>query len=332
MFKTYSVSDASKVSILEPDDIRKIFSLGLGGFKSAADHTKSSSTRKPGFYDKHLDANLRPMKVAYCPDVPAQLAEVANSHYEEYRDKLGPPRECEETRFSNLRNKLQGKKVVRSEAGVRLAYADTMGKAILPIVSALAFETPSWKQRYVEWTMEQKQDKAIPDGALRINLGIFPQDDTPHNCPYAKVTEKRRKILIVDDLKCYICDNPYSEKLKNVAQYFSNVVLYEFKSLKSGTLEHLTALLEQTCHDSVSWEECDKNCSHVKLDPPVTGSPTGFDAENPIIRLSARDWGKTDVRRSLGADHALVAHKDNHRASAQYMIQQVKIPVLQLLI
>ena len=335
MVKAYSVSEARKVSTLEPDDhdnIRKIFRLGLCGFEGAADHSKSSSTRKPAFYDKHLDVILRPMKVAYCPDIPAQLVEVANSRYEDHKANLGPPCESEETNFDVICSILQDDKVVRSEKGVQDCYANTVGETIVPIVSALAFETPSWKQRYVEWTTDQKQDKAIPDAGLRINLDIFSQDDTPHDCPYTKITEKRQKISIVDDLKCCICDNPYLEKLNIVARYFLNIVLYEFKSLKAGSMEHLTAVLEQTCYDSVCWQECDKHCSHVKLDPPVTGSPTGFDAENPIVRLDARDWGKTDVGRSLGTDHALVAHKDNHRVSAQYMIQQVKSSVFQLLI
>ncbi|KAF8329024.1 hypothetical protein F5887DRAFT_1185480 [Amanita rubescens] len=320
--KTYSVPDASKVSTLEPDDdddIRKIFRLGFGRREGAEDHTKSSSTRKPGVYDKHLDANLRPMKVAYCPGIPAQLAEVANSRYEEHKEKFGPPYKSKDTDFDVIRPVLQADKVVRSEKGILDGYANTMGATILPIVSALAFETPSWKQRYIEWTTEQKQDKAIPDGALRINHGIFPQDDTPHDCPYRKIAEKPsgRKSLIVDDLKCCICDNPYSEKLKNAAQYFLDIVLYEIKSLKSGTLEHLTAVLEQTCHDNVFWSECDENCSHPRICPPVSGSPTGFDAENPLVRLTASDWGETEVGRSTGTPHV------HHRVSAEHMIQQI---------
>lgn len=336
-----SDDDNDKVSTPEPDgldNIQKIFRLGLDGpYKRAVDHTKHSSTREPAFYDKHLDTDLRPTKVAYCPDIPAQLAEVAERRYEEYKGKLGMPPECEETDFDHIRNTLEGKKVVRSENGILLDYANTMGEAILPITSALAFEIPSWKQRYIEWTTEQKQDKAIPDAGLRVNLGILPPEDNSHDCLRTKITEnpsgrKRRQSPVLDDLRCRICDNPYREKLNGVAEHFRQIVLYEFKSLTSGTFEHLTALLEQTCHDDVWWKVCDEGCSHTRLNAPVTGSPTGFDAENPVIRLTARNWEKTDVGRSLGTSQALVKHRNNHGVSAKYMIQQVKSALVWLLI
>jgi len=335
------VSDDDKVSAPEPDgldNMQKIFRLGLGGpYKRAVDHTPSSSTREPGPYDKHLDTNLRPAKVAYCSDISAQLAEVAKRRYEGYKGKLGMPPECEETDFDHVRNTLESKKVVRSERAILFDYAKTMGEAILPIASALAFETPSWKPRYIEWTIDQKQTKAIPDASLRINLDIFPPEDNSHDCPCTKITEKpsgrkRRQSAVLDDLRCRICDNPYPEKLNDVAKYFPDIVLYEFKSLTSGTFQHLTALLEQTCHDDVCWKECDERCSHARLNAPVTGHPTGFDAENPVIRLTARDWRKTDVGCSLGTSRALDIHRNNHTVSAKHMIQQVKSALMHLLI
>ncbi|KAF8334386.1 hypothetical protein F5887DRAFT_1256924 [Amanita rubescens] len=328
----YIVSDDDQVSTPEPDDldnIQKIFRLGLDGpYKRAVDHSKCSSTREPGSYDRHLDINLRPTKVAYCSNISAQLAEVAKRRYEEYKGKLGMPPECEETNSNHVRNLLEGKKVVGSEDAIIDDYAKTMGEAILPIVSALAFETPSWKPRYIEWKKDHKQDMAIPDASIRINLGILPPEDSSHDCPYTKITKKpsdrkRRQSALLDGLRCYICDNPFPEKLNDVAEYFADIVLYEFKSLASGTFQHLTALLEQTCHGDFCWKGCDERCSHARLNTPVTGRPTGFDAENPVIRLTASDWGKTDVGRSLGTSRPLVIHRKNHKESAKRMIQQI---------
>lgn len=62
----------------------------------------------------------------------------------------------------------------------------------VPENTALAFETSSWRTRYLEWTSGQKKDKAIVDAALRINLSIPRPDDDLHRCPYL-LGQRRRK-------------------------------------------------------------------------------------------------------------------------------------------
>jgi len=331
-FADYFVPNAASAD-LGLDDIQKIFNLALTGYEADIDHILSTSTRKTGNYDKHLDPNLRLKEVAYCGDMEERLADVAGCHYEKYKRNLGPPPVCADTDFSKISSIFPTEKVrVASEQGIVIDYQRTMAGAMVPIVSALAFETPSWKQRYLAWTTELKQDKAIADAALRIDIRTLPRDEVPreHNCPYVSQMQipgqKRRQSIVYSDLECTLCDNlnPWIKQLKDVQRYFPNILLYEFKSLKSGSWEHLVALLAQTCDQGgFRWGECDNRCTHAVVSPPVTGSPTGFDATNPVIQLVGSNWAETDVGRSFLEDHVVNSDKMWTKDSARDMTQQV---------
>ena len=292
------------------DNVQKIFKLGIGGYKAAKDHTTSDSTRPPQSYDKHLDKALRVKKVVYCPGLNPQIGEIANRYYEKYVEKFGSLH----TRFNMdidiIRNQLKAKGAlqVRSEDGIRNNYAMIIPDITLPIVSALAFEIPApWSTHYLNWTREQKQDKAIVDAALRINLDYPSPGSAHHQCPYTSAQPKNNTAL-----NCPICDHPRRKEVKDIARYFPSITLFEFKSLRSGSYEHLIALLELTRDETFDWVECDGTCSHDAIDFRVTGGRTGFDSENPIVQLKAADWTETEIGRSLRTSEPLVNLKNKH--------------------
>ena len=300
------------------DNVQKIFKLGISGYKAAPDHTTSTSTREPRSYDKHLDKALRVKKVVYCPGLNPQMGEVANRYYLKYVEKFGPPPTRSETNPDLIRLKLQAKGgafKVRGEEGIINKYAQIIPKVTLPIVSALAFETPApWSTHYLNWTREPKQDKAIVDATLRIDLD-YPSPSV-HQCPCTSAQPDNNAAL-----NCSICDHPRRKEVKDTARYFPSVTLFEFKSLRSGSYEHLIALLELTGDEIFDWVECDGVCSSDQ----VTGARTGFDSENPIVQLECADWTETEIGRSLRTSKPHVELQNSHRVSAKRIVQQVNL-------
>ena len=305
------------------DDIQQIFKLGIGGYESADDHITFDSTRLPQFYDKHLDKALRVKKVVYCPGLNPQIGEIANRYYEKYVEKFGSPPENLSVEPDHIRAQLQaeGALKVRSEEGIVNNYAKIIPDITLPIVSALAFEIPApWSTHYLNWTREQKQDKAIADAALRIDLDYPSPGSAHHQCPYTSTQPENNAAP-----NCPICDHPRRKEVKDAARYFPSITLHEFKSLLSGSYEHLIALLELTRDETFDWVECHGTCSHDATDFRVTGGRTGFDSENPIIQLEAADWTETEIGRSLRTSKPLVKLLNKHGVSAKRIVQQVKL-------
>ena len=310
----------------DPDDVRKILKFGMPGYKAAKDHTRSRSTRAPGRYDKHLDQNLRPAKAAYCPGLNLQIGEIADRSYQKYIEKFGPPPECDATDPNHVRSilNLYGAPEVKLETGIIHHYGKVIPNIILPIVSELAFETSSWQTRYLQWTTEQPNDKAIADAVLRLDPDYPPPGSTHHHCPRASLDQGNNRLLsgetsVRDEtlmLNCPICNHPSRNEVEDVVHYFPYVTLYEFKNLRAGSYEHMIAILEITCGDNVPWEECDsQTCEHDTIDFRVTGSRTGFDAAKPIVKLEAADWTKPPA----------IQLRSIHRTSARHIFQQVRI-------
>jgi hypothetical protein len=305
------------------DNVQKVFKLGIGGYELAKDHTRDS-TRPPQYYDKHLDKALRVTKVVYCPGLNPQIGEIADRYYQKYLEKFGSSPKHFGIEPDAIRAQLlaEGALVVRSEDGILNNYAKVIPDITLPIVSALAFETPApWSTHYLDWTRDPKRDKAIVDAALRINLD-YPSPSN-HQCPYTSSQPENNAALT-----CPICDDPRRKEMKDTARYFPSITLFEFKSLRSGSYEHLIALLELTGDKTFEWVECDGTCSKSKCyatDFRVTGGRTGFDSENPIVQLEVADWTETEIGRSLRTSKPLVELQNRHRVSAKRIIQQVKL-------
>jgi hypothetical protein len=269
---------------------------------------------------------LRPTKVAYCSGLNLQIGGIAERYYQEYVKKFGPPPSCDSTDPVEIQDELNlyGAHKVRLEEGIVHHYGKIIPDITLPIVSALAFETSSWRTRYLQWSTEHPMDKAIVDAVLRVDLDFPPPGSTHHDCPYAPVEQGNRRPLLgeiavqgeMSMFNCPICDDPSRNELKDVARYLPYVTLYEFKNLLVGSYKHMIALLEITCDNNVPWEECDSQACEHTIDFRVTGSKTGFDAANPFVQLEAANWTKP-----------LVQLKNHHRTSARHILQQVKIAV-----
>ena len=255
-----------------------------------------------------------------------QIGEIADRYYKKYLEKFGSPPKHFSIEPDVIRAQLvaDGALEVRSEDGILNNYAKVIPDITLPIVSALAFEMPApWSTHYLEWTREPKRDMAIVDAALRINLDYPPPGSAHHHCPYASVLPENTAVL-----NCPICDHPRRKEVKDAARYFPSITLFEFKSLRSGSYEHIIALLELTRDKTFEWVECDGACLKSKCyatDFRVTGGRTGFDSENPIVQLEAADWTETEIGRSLRTSKPLVELQNRHRVSARRIVQQVKL-------
>lgn len=318
-FQDIVLPDADVYETDSLDNVQKIFKLGISGYKAAKDHTSSGSTREPQNYDKHLDKALRVKKVVYCPGLNPQMGEIANRYYKKYVEKFGPPPTDLSMDADLIRSQLLGKGaiIVSAEEGIISNYSQIIPNITLPIVSALAFETPApWSTHYLN-LKKPKQDKAIADAALCIGLD-YPSPSN-HQCPYTSARPENKAAL-----NCPTCDDPRRKEVEDTARYFPNITLFEFKSLRAGSYEHLIALLELTGNETFDWVECDGTCSDQSGER-VTGARTGFDSENPIVQLEGADWTETNIGRSLRTSKPLVEPQNKHRVSAKRIVQQVTL-------
>ena len=205
----FFLSDKSMDTKDDLDNIQKIFELAIKGYITAEDHTKAESICRSGYYDKHLDKDLRPQKIVYCPGLTSGLGEIADSYYKKHKAKFGAPSVCDGTDFNLIRGALlhDDHRIVKGEQEIVEDYAKKVPAHVLPIVSALAFETPSWETRYLEWTSDQN---ATIDAALRINLNI-PQPGDVGTC-MGRGTVKKRTETARLKYQLHIVGNSYHRR------------------------------------------------------------------------------------------------------------------------
>jgi hypothetical protein len=265
----------------------------------AVNHTKSTGTRPPQPFDKHLDESLRLRRIAYLPSIKDDLERVADSALQSASSTLPPIRDpFPGPRRRNANFVLAPVFKIRNERSLESIYGLTTAIFCMVVAVTLEFRYSSWTAGYLEWTKDTRSSSGVGDAFLNLN-------DTYQNTNLAPLPDPYRK----------------------VAEDFENLVVYEFKSLIAGCLKNLQAIVQQSAIPEVfPWEGCDhgKLCAATckgrngRPGPYRTGHKMGFDADSPPCE-SVRPENRV-VSDSPSYKPAAAAKRH-----ARYIIQQVNI-------
>ncbi|KAG6876354.1 hypothetical protein C0992_013259, partial [Termitomyces sp. T32_za158] len=280
--------------------LKDFFDSSMPTMVEASSHVDSSDTRKPAFFDKHLDERLVLNKVVYQPSLVDDLKRIAvdslRSYLEAYFEETlpqveddadhpfpGPKRRDNALKHSEISHCV-------NEAVVQRVYQTTTAKHCAVVAATLEFQLPSWRhdRKYLQWNIdpEKGHTQAVGDGFLQL------------------VSESGS----ISDLY---------RRAKN--NFSKGIGVWEFKSLKAGTEDVLNAILAHTRLTEFPWVRCEHGdfcqlrCGDKLRGFSKTWARTGPDADPPVCPTdSSRSQLPSQVK---GARDSLL--------KARHIIQQV---------
>ncbi|KAG6883593.1 hypothetical protein C0993_005274 [Termitomyces sp. T159_Od127] len=247
----------------------------------ASSHIDSSDTRKPAFFDKHLDERLVLNKVVYQPNLADGLQNIAvdalGSYMKRYTDQNlpeaknhpkhafpGPQRRTIALNHSEIERCV-------NEGAIQRVYSVTTAKHCSVVAATLEFQLSSWNasKRYLGWNIdpEKGHTQAVADGFLQL----LPDSST------------------ISDL--------YRRAKNNFPR---GIGIWEFKSLKAGAENVFIAILAHTLLPEFSWERCEHGsfchlrCKDKFKGPCQTWARTGPDADPPVCPVEKSEFQLTD--------------------------------------
>ncbi|KAG6843573.1 hypothetical protein H0H87_003049, partial [Tephrocybe sp. NHM501043] len=258
-------------------------------------HTKSSGTREPSYFDKHLDSRLILRKVAYLPTLAAQLEVIVDDALTAYLESNGTLPPINEGFPTKKHLKSQWRKApykqIVDEASLERIYRMTMAQDSACVAATLEFQLPVWSPAFLSWSTTDPNSvsgKAIADGFLTLNKRVI--NDFQDNATISQIPRLSREYSKVTDIN-------------------RNIGIWEFKSLTSGKLATFAAILDHANMKKFPWVSCEHgplcvlNCSQhsstrdvpdatprvwikagpnatpLIIDTSATSSPPGIDVE-----------------------------------------------------
>ncbi|KAF9461073.1 hypothetical protein BDZ94DRAFT_1264504 [Collybia nuda] len=278
-----------------PDFVDEFFTYRPKTLYKAKNHTLSNGTRTPAFFDRHLDPQLQLLQVAYLPSITTDLMNIADSALETARSVGAVPPLNDDFPTQLVRDSIPlhiAQKIV-AEQQIEAIYKKTTAKFCSRVAATLEFQLPTWEPGHLEFTRTSNKSRGIADGFLTLTK-TSRESSTP----------------------------ALSERYNSVVDTFPTLAVWEFKSLTSGTLDVMEAIVQQTVSClAFSWEGCEhgKNCivMHTGKDglSMITGNRMGLDAEPPICPSVVNTAPMTPNGPSISlSNHA--------RKSARHITQQ----------
>ena len=281
------------------NEIEALFSWNPPHLELAPDKlkAKSTATRPPAFYDKHISAKLVVRTVVLLPSLLHDLAQNVDKVLEATSNAL--PRHLEGfiTAEGQRRNVRKLSKVMRNETAVADFYHMTTATYCLTVASMLALH-PS----YQEWSTLLSWTKSAPSSRYAIMEGqlCFLEEGGGE--------DKAERDEMVNCI-----ESKYRAIFEDVRNLELSLGTWEIKNLSTGSPEVISSI-----HNlgEFNWTFCEvKNCgeTHRKMILEARKAPAGPDAQAPswsipeenIIPVEGRDEGtsiqppqKPDIRRS----------------------------------
>ncbi|RDB15898.1 hypothetical protein Hypma_003544 [Hypsizygus marmoreus] len=261
---------------------------------------RSTSTRPPGFYDRHLCDEQILKKLIHLPTLTDDLLNVV-SDYLELEDgtprKLPPRHGFTSTAYLNTLATKNPHRVC-SEEGVRSKYMMHISTPLVPIASTLALDLEDWNQHFLSFEPSAiKQKYAIADGFLKIRLD---EDEPP-------------------------LDTLWTERMSWVAESFPNVAVWEFKSLTAATSNDFEDIIRLSRQDrDFPWQKCNApNLCKNHFQPDGTETRTtfamGLDSTETICKLY-----NDQPRANTGENQQL--NMPTRKTSSLYISNIVEVP------
>lgn len=250
------------------DYIQEFFRSKPETLRKHADHTTSTSTREPAFFDRHLDPLLQLAKVVHLPSITADLMKMADDAVEAAR--LGGTLPTKRKGFPLPAHRLNAlraspvNKIICEEQIVSIYKLNT-SEFCATVAATLEFQLPTWSNGHLTYTLERDKARGIADGFLKL-------DDTT-------ITGMQ----------------PLSATHALVADKFPTIALWEFKSLTAGSVDVMEAIVQQP--KAFSWHRCElgKACvsdaKHREKNgsPKITGHKMGYDALAESLAVPVAD-------------------------------------------
>ncbi|KAG6889458.1 hypothetical protein C0995_000983 [Termitomyces sp. Mi166 len=251
------------------DSMKDFFNSSMPTMVEDSKHVPSNDTRKPAFFDRHLDERLILGKVVYQPTLAGDLKNIAVDSLESYlkaysgrnlpeaKDHPKHPFPGPQQRIIALKNSEIDHCV--NEAAVQRVYSTTTARHCSIIAATLEFQLPSWKisRQYLQWNINPQtgHTQALADGFLQL---VF-------------------KSSTISDLYRRANDN-----------FSRGIGIWEFKSLKAGAKDVFNAILAYTLLPEFPWKKCEHGnfcqlrCKNKLKDFSTTWARTGPDAD-PLV-------------------------------------------------
>ncbi|KAJ7065133.1 hypothetical protein B0H15DRAFT_973631 [Mycena belliarum] len=252
------------------DQLRRFFRYLPGTLAEGPGHTKSDSTRPPGYYDRHLSADLRLKKIKYLPTLLEDLAQIADDSLASYlatKGSLPPLSSGDDTShpFPTTHHiemtMTEALNPIVVESDLASFYDKTTSNFCRVVASTLHFQLSKWDTHFLRYSLTSSvRGNAIADGFLKFDPDLYHSEDPP---PQHVIRAVRQ-----------------------VAEKFPDLAVWEYKNLRAGNLEAMEAILDLAAEDrDFNWACCEKGelCrfAHSKSasnSEPVTGDRMGFDA------------------------------------------------------
>jgi hypothetical protein len=175
-----------------------------------------TSTREPADFDKHMDDQLILKHIIHLPSLTADLSNTVDTYLQDERgDPILLPSKAGfiGSRVMQTLDERNGQDAIK-EIEVQTRY-NSIAKSLVPIASMLAFNLSDWSTHFFRWDLSAEGVKnAIADGYFKNAADSNPPIDP-------------------GTLQGFI----------QIANFFPNAAVWEFKSLVSGTKEHLEDII-----------------------------------------------------------------------------------------
>ncbi|KAL4259369.1 hypothetical protein AB1N83_009779 [Pleurotus pulmonarius] len=251
----------------------------------AADHTTSTGTRAPAFFDMHLDRLQILRHIELSEDLIPRLGKLA----EEYCTKGSPiPSRVIDPDLSRNLQRYMGNEV-RNEAGLVEHYEKKTGYKCACIASYL-----------------------LGGGMI---LGLHPRPSAKQPCAIADLFLR----LNIDSIEA--SSSPLKAELLLAARTFPELSVSEFKSLMFETEEFLDHLRLVASEGTFPWTRCDECSKHHYQDgyQKRTFAPMGFDADstNTPFPYPMPQQCTKDKKREQGLEAVDEPEEEAHEASQE---------------
>jgi hypothetical protein len=260
--------------------------------------SKSTGTRQPAPYDRHMDERLRLKGVVYAPHMLDNIPDCVD----EYLRMRTLPTHKKSGLIRLKAMATTDRETCRTftlESEVVTRYSSVIANPLIRIASTLALGLPDWQSSYFVWSPVSKtNDFAVGDGFLRAS-------PSSHNNEAPPIDAETRR------------------KLRSLEENFPNLGVWEFKSALSGPgnfdsdtrVKNIVTFAQAGIE--FEWIGCSSTfCgTHYQPDgsPTVTGARVGFDARTRRCTLPEDPQNRASSQ----------SNNYKHTAGTVYIIQQV---------
>ncbi|KAJ7162374.1 hypothetical protein C8R46DRAFT_1194052, partial [Mycena filopes] len=247
-------------------------------YEAAPDHTPSKATRPPAPWDMHLDDELILKKIKFLPSLQNSFRLIAERALQRRAEDIPP---CDLRHFPTeqvIAMAFDRMTPIREEADLTRRYESTTGSFCAMVAATLECKHDKWDTGFLEWTVSpsKRHGHGIADGFLRMAARL------PTTTRLDTSTKRFSKLKLLAE---------------NVARYFPDLAVWEFKSLKvigarglQGVIDLAAAYGRDDC-DNFPWVRCPskESCWHTHRSsrggPLRTGAPTGPDVDAMGLRI-----------------------------------------------